>query len=55
MNAGVARTDDPRKIHPFDVFRSEVMIKGYIGISVQTCCTQDRQRPLTRRPEGAKT
>jgi hypothetical protein len=55
MNAGVARTDDARKIHPFDVFHSEVMIKGYIDVGVQVCCAQDRQRPLTRSPEGAKT
>jgi hypothetical protein len=55
MKAGVTCTDDVTKIHPFDGLRSELTIKGYLGVSVQPCCVQDRQRPLIGRWKGAKT
>ena len=54
MKAGVTCTDDLTKSHPFDGLRSELTIKGYLGVSVQPCCVQDRHRPLTSPPEGSE-
>jgi hypothetical protein len=55
MKAGVTCTDDVTESHPFEGLRSESTIKGYLGVSVQPCCVQDRHRPLTSRRKGAKT
>ena len=54
MNAGVARTDDARKIHPFDVFHSEVMIKGYIDVGVQDLLRTRSSTSLDTKPGGSE-
>jgi hypothetical protein len=55
MKAGVTCTDDVTRSHAFDGLRSELTIKGYLGVSVQPCYVQDRQHPLIGRWMGAKT
>jgi len=54
MKAEVIRTDDVIQIRHADMFRPESTIKDWVAASVQPCCLQDRHRPLTGRPKGAK-
>ena len=54
MKTGVTCTDDVTKSDPFEGLRSELTIQGYLGVSVQPCCVQDRHRPLTSPRKGAK-
>ena len=48
MKAGAARTDDV-----MERSTGSAVAQRYNGI--RPCCAQDRHRPLTRRPKGAKT